>query len=61
MIASKESFEPQSSEQLPVSKRIYIEGALYPEIRVPMLEIQVSDTKSYTGAVEKNAPVRVYD
>ena len=26
-----------------------------------MREIEVGDTKSYTGAVEKNAPVRVYD
>jgi phosphomethylpyrimidine synthase len=61
MIATKESFEPHSSEQLPASKKIYVEGVLHPEIRVPMREIAVSDTKSYTGAVEKNAPVRVYD
>jgi len=61
MIATKESFEPHSSEQLPASKKIYIEGVLHPEIRVPMREIEVSDTKSYTGAIEKNAPVRVYD
>ena len=26
-----------------------------------MREITVGDTKSYTGAIEKNAPVRVYD
>jgi phosphomethylpyrimidine synthase len=61
MIATKESFEPHSSEQLPASKKIYIAGVLHPEIRVPMREIEVSDTKSYTGAIEKNAPVRVYD
>jgi phosphomethylpyrimidine synthase len=61
MIATKESFEPHSSEQLPASKKIYIQGVLHPEIRVPMREIEVSDTKSYTGAIEKNAPVRVYD
>ncbi len=61
MIASKDSFEPHSSEQLPASKKIYVAGVLHPEIRVPMREIEVSDTKSYTGAVEKNAPVRVYD
>ncbi len=61
MIASKESFEPHSSEQLPASKKIYIEGTLHKDIRVPMREIEVSDTKSYTGAIEKNAPVRVYD
>jgi len=26
MIATKESFEPHSSEQLPASKKIYVEG-----------------------------------
>ena len=61
MIATKESFEPHSSEQLPASKKIYVAGVLHPEIRVPMREIEVGDTKSYTGAIEKNAPVRVYD
>ena len=61
MIASKESFEPHSSEQLPNSKKIYVEGTLHKGVRVPMREITVSDTKSYTGAIEKNAPVRVYD
>jgi phosphomethylpyrimidine synthase len=61
MIATKESFEPHSSEQLPASKKVFVAGVLHPEIRVPMREIEVSDTKSYTGAIEKNAPVRVYD
>lgn len=61
MIAPKDSIEPHSSEQLPKSKRVYVEGQIHPDIRVPMREIEVSDTKSYTGAVTKNAPVRVYD
>jgi phosphomethylpyrimidine synthase len=61
MIASKESFEPHSSEQLPNSKKVFVEGTLHRDIRVPMREIEIGDTKSYTGAVEKNAPVRVYD
>ncbi len=61
MIATKESFEPHSSEQLPASKKIYVAGVLHPDIRVPMREIEVSPTKSYTGAVEANEPVRVYD
>ncbi|MES1180475.1 MAG: phosphomethylpyrimidine synthase, partial [Verrucomicrobiota bacterium] len=61
MIASKESFEPHSSEQLPASKKVFVAGKLHPDIRVPMREIEVGDTRSYTGAVEKNAPVRVYD
>jgi len=61
MIATKDSFEPHSSEQLPNSQRIYVAGELHPDLRVPMREITVGDTKSYTGAIEKNAPVRVYD
>ena len=61
MIASKDSFEPHSSEQLPNSKKVFVEGTIYSDVRVPMREIEVSETKSYTGAIEKNAPVRVYD
>jgi phosphomethylpyrimidine synthase len=61
MIATKESFEPHSSELLPNSKRVYVAGKLHPGVRVPMREIKVTPTKSYTGAVEENAPVRVYD
>ena len=61
MIATKDSFEPHSSEQLPASKKVFVEGSIHKDIRVPMREIEVSDTKSYTGAIEKNAPVRVYD
>src|SRR5512147_1506868 len=61
MIATKESFEPHSSEQLPASKKIYVEGTLHQDVRVPMREIEVTPTKSYTGAVTPNDPVRVYD
>ncbi|HEY4415962.1 MAG TPA: phosphomethylpyrimidine synthase ThiC [Verrucomicrobiae bacterium] len=61
MIANKESFEPHSSEQLPASKKVFVTGTTHAGIRVPMREIAVSDTKSYTGAVMPNAPVRVYD
>ena len=61
MIATKDSFEPHSSEQLPASNKAYVEGTLHKDVRVPMREIEVSPTKSYTGAVTENAPVRVYD
>jgi phosphomethylpyrimidine synthase len=61
MIATKESFEPHSSEQLPNSRRVYVGGELHPAVQVPMREITLSDTNTYSGAVEKNAPVRVYD
>ena len=62
MIADpKKSFEPHSSEQLPASKKIFVAGKIHKDVRVPMREIAVSDTKSYTGAVTPNDPVRVYD
>ncbi|HEX7618767.1 MAG TPA: phosphomethylpyrimidine synthase, partial [Verrucomicrobiae bacterium] len=61
MIATKESFEPHSSEQLPASKKVFVEGKLHPDVRVPMREIELTPTKSYTGAIEQNKPVGVYD
>ena len=62
MIADpKSSFEPHSSEQLPASQKIYVQGTLHQDVRVPMREIAVTPTKSYTGAITPNDPVRVYD
>ena len=61
MIASKDSFEPHSSEQLPASKRVYVPGQLHPEVRVPMREIELTPTKGFDGRLEANEPVRVYD
>jgi phosphomethylpyrimidine synthase len=52
---------PHSSEQLPGSKRVYVAGKIHPDVRVPMREIELTPTKSYTGAIEQNEPVRVYD
>ena len=61
MIAPAEAFEPSSSDPLPNSTRVYVEGEIHPQIRVPMREISLSDTKRLDGSLEKNAPVRVYD
>src|SRR5215210_9091021 len=61
MIASKECIEPHSSEHLPNSTRVYLEGTIHPEIRVPMREIALSPTKRMDGTLEENEPVRVYD
>ncbi|SKA89425.1 phosphomethylpyrimidine synthase [Prosthecobacter debontii] len=61
MIASKDSFEAHSSDQLPASTRVYVEGQIHKDIRVPMREIKLSPTKSFNGQMEENAPVRVYD
>jgi phosphomethylpyrimidine synthase len=61
MIASKTSVEPQSGDALPNSSRVYVAGQLHPEIRVPFREIRLNPTRSVTGRLEVNEPVRVYD
>jgi len=61
MIASKESFEPQSSDPLPNSTKVYVEGKIHADVRVPLREIKLNDTKSFNGQMEKNESVRVYD
>jgi phosphomethylpyrimidine synthase len=61
MIATKQSFEPHSSDALPNSKKIYLPGALHPRLRVPLREITLSPTKDRTGRSQTNESVRVYD
>src|SRR6201996_4621529 len=61
MIASKESFEPHSSDALPNSTKVFVPGEIHPDVRVPMRQIEVTPTKTFSGAIEPNEPVRVYD
>jgi phosphomethylpyrimidine synthase len=61
MIATKTGLEPQSTERLPNSDRVYVPGKLHPDVRVPFREIQLTPTKSFNGRVEANEPIRVYD
>jgi phosphomethylpyrimidine synthase len=61
MIAKPDSLEPHSSEQLPNSRRVYVQGQQHQEIHVPMREIELSPTKTVSGRIEVNEPVRVYD
>src|SRR5437867_994234 len=53
--------EPHSSDELPNSKRVYVPGQIHPHIRVPMREIELTPTKSFSGLIEVNEPVRVDD
>jgi phosphomethylpyrimidine synthase len=46
---------------LPNSRRIYLGGELYSDVRVPFREISLAPTKSISGEIEINEPVRVYD
>ncbi len=50
-----------SREPFPASRKVYVEGKLYP-VRVAMREIRVGDTvDGYSNMVTHNAPVTVYD
>src|SRR2546423_9533956 len=46
---------------LPNSKKIYVTGKIHPDIRVPFREINLAPTKTMSGEIEVNEPVRVYD
>ena len=46
---------------MPNSQRVYVEGEIHPEVRVPMREISLAPTKDFNGNLEPNEPVRVYD
>src|SRR3954454_3913393 len=62
MIATKDSLEPQSSDYvMPNSRRVYVEGELHPDVRVPFREISQANTKAFNGTIEPNEPVRFYD
>src|SRR3989440_9053549 len=45
----------------PKSRRTYVAGVLHPDIRVPFREISLAPTKTMSGELEVNEPVRVYD
>src|SRR5438874_11810975 len=49
------------SSALPNSKKIYIAGKIHSDIRVPFREISLAPTKTMSGEIEVNEPVRVYD
>jgi len=50
-----------SSDQLPNSKKVYVNGKLHVDLRVPFREIALAPTKTMNGEIEINEPVRVYD
>ena len=61
MIASKNGIESSGDASWPNSKRVYIQGSIHKDIRVPMREISLSPTTSQNGVSEPNPAVRVYD
>src|SRR5438132_9801694 len=48
-------------EPLPNSKKIYVAAKLHSDIRIPFREIALAPTKTMSGEIEVNEPVRVYD
>jgi len=50
-----------SSDQLPNSRKVYVPGQLHPDLHVPFREISLAPTKTMSGEIEVNEPVRVYD
>ncbi len=45
----------------PGSRKVYLAGARYPELRVPLREIRQTPTQHASGAMAPNPPVTVYD
>ena len=45
----------------PGSRTIYIPGSMYPNLRVAMREVTLSDSVFPDGSTESNAPIRIYD
>jgi phosphomethylpyrimidine synthase len=56
---SAQSADVQSA--LPNSRKVYVAGEVHPEINVPFREISLAPTKTMSGEIEVNEPVRVYD
>ena len=50
----------QATTPFPASRKIYVNGLIHDDVRVPMREIELTDTAS-TFLNEKNPPVLVYD
>src|SRR5260370_14773668 len=46
---------------LPNSRKVYVNGKLHVDLRVPFREIALAPTKAINGEIEINEPVRVYD
>src|SRR5439155_5291079 len=61
MSTLKESSRAREAESLPNSRKVYVEGGLHPNIWVPFREINLARTKTMSGEIEVNEPVRVYD
>src|SRR5437588_9849414 len=60
-ITNSDPSKSATSAVLPNSKKIYVSGKLHLDLRVPFREISLAPTKTMSGEIEVNEPVRVYD
>jgi phosphomethylpyrimidine synthase len=51
----------KKEEFLPKSRKIYVDGKINKDIKVPMREIELSHTRLPDGTIEQNEPITVYD
>ena len=57
MIASKDSIEPKSTDYvMPNSRRVYVEGELHPDVRVPMREIASRRRRTSAASSRRMSP-----
>ena len=63
-MSSAKPFEDSSANPenpFPSTRRIYVSGAMHPDVRVPFRLVGLSSTVSESGERAANTPVRVYD
>lgn len=47
--------------KLPNSKRVYVKGKIFEDIKVPFREISMAETRLHDGTMESNGTIKVYD
>jgi phosphomethylpyrimidine synthase len=57
----KPEIRREAESLFPKSHRVYVRGSRYPDVLVPMREVELSPTRHANGRVEENPPVRIYD
>ena len=59
---SKPETEMSSQDyKLPNSKRVYVNGKLFQDVKVPFRQISTSPTRQHDGTLEENGTINVYD
>mgnify|MGYP001246345161 CR=1 FL=1 len=58
MVTTNSALKTGTHRSFPNSRRVYVKGS---RVRVPMREIEQHSTRSLSGNIESNKPVKVYD